>query len=307
MAYRFLLQVPEAVAEEAQVAVEEVGDAEVVVDRASYAEGFDVPGRDITVAAHSLRVIDSIYNWYDAFEEPRPDCRIVLYSGERVHLEESNRDRMVAAIRRDQPWVERTIPKIGDHVREGFDPAAAARNLGVPVAGVATGNAMSTEVGNALRAEGVAEVERARRVTIPALNYVAIQVADTHKAEEFYREFFDMDVVARTRNTADGVVPCPMDYDWATAIKTEETADDVYLRNGALALGLHRVGLGARIDRSVVDRISLRVDSQTFHALKGWVMMRSFEQMGSTGASFRFRDPYGVPWEILMAGALPFA
>ena len=30
---------------------------------------------------------------------------------------------MVAAIRRDQPWVERTIPKIGEHEVSSFSAA----------------------------------------------------------------------------------------------------------------------------------------------------------------------------------------
>src|SRR5918998_1549091 len=118
MAYRFLLEVPASLAAEANTAVAEAADAQVVLVRNSHGLGFDDPSADLTVAAHSLRVVDTLYDWFDALGASRPDIRIVLHGGDRLSLEANDRGGMIAAIRRDQPWVERTIPKIGEHEEE---------------------------------------------------------------------------------------------------------------------------------------------------------------------------------------------
>src|SRR5215203_1522194 len=115
MAYRFLLEVPESLAEAASIAVDSAGDTQVLVIRPSHGLGVDDPYLDMTVAAHSLRVVDLLFDWYETIGAPRPNVRIVLHGGERYPMEAVDRARMVALIRRDQPWVERTIPHIGDH------------------------------------------------------------------------------------------------------------------------------------------------------------------------------------------------
>ena len=120
MAYRFLLEVPGTLVEDASIAVERTGDAQVVVVRTSHGLGYDDSMVDLTVAAHSLRVIDSLYGWFDSLGASRPDIRLVLHGGDRLSLEATDRGGMVAAIRRDQPWVERSLPRIGDHVIEDF-------------------------------------------------------------------------------------------------------------------------------------------------------------------------------------------
>src|SRR5687768_1760619 len=124
MAYRFLLEVPERLAPAAQITVDGAGDAQVVVARNSHGLGFDDAYMDLTIAAHSLRVVDALYDWFDTLGASRPDVRLVLHGGDRLALEAHDRGAMVAAIRRDQPWVERSLPKIGEHEAEGFDTEA---------------------------------------------------------------------------------------------------------------------------------------------------------------------------------------
>ena len=40
------------------------------------------PYMDLTVAAHSLRVIDAVYEWFDTLGASRPDIRLVLHGGD---------------------------------------------------------------------------------------------------------------------------------------------------------------------------------------------------------------------------------
>ncbi len=122
MAYRFVLEVPSNLADVANVAVATAGDAQVLVNRAAHGLGFGVPYQNLTVAAHSLRVISTLYGWAGEIGATRPESRvqigIVLHSGKRIGLHDVDAPALVAAIRRDQPWVETSAPKIGEHERD---------------------------------------------------------------------------------------------------------------------------------------------------------------------------------------------
>ena len=312
MAYRFLLEVPEALAADANVAVAEAGDAQVVLVRSAHGLGFDDPYADLTVAAHSLRVIDTLYGWFDALGASRPDVRIVLHGGDRIALEARDRGAMVAAIRRDQPWVERTLPKIGDHERDAFDPGfteganlreGRGADTSIDAAG---GNAPAS--GAALDASWIAPgavAERSgRRVALQTLNHIAARVADLAKAERFYTDFFDMELLGRARRGPGGrFAAVDGDYRWDGALAEGTEADVVFLRNGPVALALYRVGRGARLDRSAaMDHLSVGVDASTFATLRGEILMRSFETLATSTTGITFRDPFGLVWEVTIQG-----
>lgn len=291
MAYRFLLEVPEDLAAEANVAVSAAGDAQVLVVRNSHGLGFEDPYVDLTVAAHTLRVIDTLYDWFDDLGASRPDIRIVLHSGERLALEEYDRGTLVAAIRRDQPWVERSIPKIGEHEVEEMGAAAPAE---APSTATATAPA------------GVAVSEEQPRVAIRELNHLALRVTDLQKAERFYQEFFGMELLGRARRSGDGYEVLNGSYSWEEAIRTGQEADVTFLRNGPLTLALQRLGRGARLERALLDHISIRVDATTFTRLRGEILMRSFEVLASADTALLFRDPFGISWEITLQGNQAF-
>ncbi|MDP9359016.1 MAG: VOC family protein [Chloroflexota bacterium] len=320
MAYRFLLEVPEALAGEANVAVEEAGDAQVILVRNSHGLGYDDPYVDLTVAAHSLRVIDTLYNWFDSLGASRPDLRIVLHGGDRLTLEAQDRGAMVAAIRRDQPWVERTLPKIGDHEEDRFTPGfTAGANLREGRAGAqidaAGGNAPQTTAtlggsGTGVAddpswvAPGAAAEPEGRRVALGALNHVAIRVLDMGKAERFYTEFFGMSLVGRARRgPRGGFQPVEDGYTWDRAVASGTEADVTYLRGGQVGLALHRAGRGARLEMiSVLVHISVGVDATTFTTLRGEILMRSLETLATGETTMTFRDPFGLAWEISVQG-----
>lgn len=305
MAYRFLLEVPETLAEAAQVAVDQAGDAQVLVTRASHGLGVDDRYLDLTVAAHTLRVIDTLYDWFDSLGASRPDIRIVLHGGERHLLEAVDRGRMVAMIRRDQPWVERSIPKIGEH------------ETTVEPAGYSTGPGVASEALSIDGLAGNAPVAVAERLAVSApetgpglrlttINYVKIQVNDLPKAEAFYQEFFGMTLLGRVRRAANGtMVPLPRDFSWQRAVETGELADVTFLNNGALTLAAERLSLAVRIGDGAIGMISLGVDAATFAAMKGQALMRPLTVLRSGVASFEVRDPYNVSWEIAVVGSAP--
>jgi catechol 2,3-dioxygenase-like lactoylglutathione lyase family enzyme len=293
MAYRFLLEVPENLAAEANIAVSEAGDAQVVVVRNSHALDFDQAYVDLTIAAHSLRVVNTLYTWFDDLGASRPDLRIVLHSGEELELEKTERGQMVAAIRRDQPWVERTIPMIGEHEPESILPEDEAA---APAPRAAT--AVATEPTWGVVAP---VVESAGAFQIRALNHVGVRVTDLERAENFYRDFLSMDVVARARLNPDGTaVALGPDYSWTVANADGHGATISFLRNGPLVLSIQQLGRGARIERGVLDHISIRVDAAAFTNLKGQILMRSMETLVSEETRVIFRDPFFVTWELTL-------
>lgn len=296
MAYRFLLEVPETLAAEANIAVSEAGDAQVVVVRTSHGRNLDDSYVDLTIAAHSLRVIQTLYAWYNAFGSARPDIRVVLHGGDRVRLSDHDQRSLVAAIRRDQPWVERTIPKIGEHEVESVAPTNEEAEL------TATSTASTATLERSWSTlAAVEEPAGGRKVAIRELNHIAIRVADLQRAERFYVDFMGMDVVARgRRNEIGGFDALDTTYAWDEAIRTGEEADVAFLRNGPLVLALHRQGRGARLERGLLDHISIRVDAVTFTAVKGQVLMRSMEVIASEETAFAFRDPIGITWELTL-------
>lgn len=320
MAYRFLLEVPEALAGEANVAVEEAGDAQVILVRNSHGLGYDDPYVDLTVAAHSLRVIDTLYNWFDSIGASRPDLRIVLHGGDRLTLEAQDRGAMVAAIRRDQPWVERTLPKIGDHEEDRFTPGftagadlregragtqidGAGGNAPRGVGGIG-GSGIGSEDNPSWVAPGATPAPEGRRVALEGLNHIALRVMDMGKAEQFYTEFFGMHLLGRARRgPGGGFQPVEDGYTWDQAAVTGTEADVTFLRGGQMTLALHRAGRGARLERSsLLDHISVGVNAMTFTTLRGEILMRSLETLATSDTAITFRDPFGLAWEIAVQG-----
>ena len=312
MAYRFLLEVPVPLAAEASVAVDRTGDAQVLLVRDSHGLGFDDPYVDLTIAAHTLRVIDSLYDWFDALGASRPDIRIVLHGGERLPLEAHDRGAMVAAIRRDQPWVERSIPKVGEHVDESttaFTEGAGLRGRQDVAIDAAGGNAPAAgaEMDRSWVAPGaVAVPEMGRTVHFRGLNHIAVQIADLPKAERFYADFFGMAVLGRARRGERGAFEgVDGDYRWDEAMRNGTPADVTFVGNGPVTLALHRAGRGARLEPGIVDHLSVAVDATTFATLKGEALLRPLTVLASADTSFTFRDPFGLVWELTVHGSVP--
>ncbi len=297
MAYRFMLETPLAYSSEAEIAITQAPDTQIVTNRTSYADGYDRPRTALTVSAPDLLVVGALYNWFNTLD-PTPSIRFVFYSGRRVELADYDEGSLIAAIRRDQPWVDRTIPKIGDHIAQPWIGPEASRGAAIVNAAIAGDRETFME-------ESIVIVEEPR-VVIESVNYMAINVTELDKAERFYAELFGLEVVARTKSDDMGAYRLlSPDYNAIDAVMTNDIADDSFLRNGALLIALHRVGRGARIERTLIDRVSIRVDAGTFSRLRGQILMRNYENLGGGQTYFAFRDPYGVPWEVTMAGALP--
>ena len=295
VAYRFLLEVPESLVENAKLVVGSANDAEVVLVRNSHGQGFDDPYADLTVAAHSLRVVDSVYDWYSS-TQPSPSLHLVLHSGQRLNLADFDRRAMTTAIRRDQPWVERTIPRIGEHSRDVLP--------GAPDQSDYKAAQIVPKVGARGAGEPIVTATKRLRFLSPA--HRAIQVTELDRAERYYIDFLGLHLLGREREDDNGNLnPVERDYHAARALAQGTEADLSYLANGPVEIRLERVGRGARLARDGGQPIAIAVDRTTFLQLKGDALMRGMEIVLDQPESFAVRDIYGLVWQFQESADVP--
>jgi len=302
MAYRFLLEVPESLAADANVAVAMAGDAQVLVERNSHGLGFDDPYMDLTVAAHSLGVIGTLYDWAQDIGVQRPEnrnsIRIVLLNGGRISLHDVERAAVVAAVRRDQPWVERSVPRIGEHERNDVTQALLERGKD-PLLPEADRSLATATAAPATTIRAMELIETDEELTSRGITYAVIPVLRLEPAERFYSEVFGLQVQQRLRRSGDGWEALDAGYHHGAAEDDDTEADLVFLHNGPLNIALQRAGRAARLDYSrISNEIGLAVDAATGARIKAIVLMRGFTLLTSTASAFTFRDPFGVVWDV---------
>ncbi len=145
-----------------------------------------------------------------------------------------------------------------------------------------------------------------RGLQAQAINYVLVQVNDLRKAERFYQDFFAMHLLGRLRRGSESTLtPLPADYSWEQAMQTGELADVTFFSSGPLTLAVQNVGMGVLLGKGPMELVSVGVDARTFTRLKGEVLMYPLSILRSGVASFVFRDPLGVNWEIAVSGSVP--
>jgi hypothetical protein len=296
VAYRFLLEVPESLVEEAKIVVASPGDAEVLVVRNSHGLGFEDPRSDLTIAAHTLRVIGAIYEWADSGAVARSDLGLVLHSGQRHSLGDLNPGAMVAAIRRDQPWVEHTIPKIGEHSRDVL-PSDPNQSDFKPRQSVGSSGTQPSRTPLVAAPRPVNYLTPAR---------VSVRVTELDRAERYYMDFLGVHLLGRERLDGRGNLEAVNpDYSHARALASGTEATFSYLASGPLELRLERVGRGARLPQEGYEPVSVSVDRPGFLRLKGDALMRGMEIVRDEQDSVAVRDIYGLVWQFQATADVP--
>jgi catechol 2,3-dioxygenase-like lactoylglutathione lyase family enzyme len=297
VAYRFLLEVPESLVDEANIVVGSVGDAQVVVVRNSHGLGFDDPYQDLTIAAHSLLVINAIYGWLESLGQSRPVMSLVLHSGQRLDLADYDRGRMIAAIRYDQPWVERTLPKIGEHYREILPPGDT-RIEGIAPQPITHLAAVVEETHPIIAAT--------KQLTYLSPVHVLVKVPDLDRAERFYVDFVGVHLLGRERLDVAGELQLvERDYHGPRALTLGTEADFSYLANEPLRITLQRVGRGARLPQDNPEVTAVRVDHDSFVRLRGDALMRGSVILQDSPEAFAVRDIYGLIWQFVDTADVP--
>lgn len=318
MAYRFLLEVPESLVEDANVVISHAGDAQVLITHSSHGTGFDDTSQDLSIAAHSLRVIQAIYKWKADIDRNSPlsrhRIRIAMHSGERLTVGETTYEQMVSAIRRDQPWVEHTIPKIGEH-KTTFSRATQDQVLSTPLPresqvavsedetleSVATLTEPETHLPD-VNILATDDIHSHDAITVASTPFVRLGVHDLSKPERVYGEIFGAELIGRANHPQgrpwEFLEP---EYDVEQEAQFGTEPDFAFLRNGPLAIALERLGRGYPLDHftKIPEPIHLLMDMASFNRVKAMVLMRSYNVRDSRPDAFTFRDPFGYTWSIV--------
>ena len=286
MAYRFVLEVPESLADEVNTAIATVGDAQVHLIRNSHGLGFDDPYVDLSVAAHSFAVVERVYEWLAMYGKPYPEVRLVMHDGRRVSLPKANVSLVVAAIRRDQPWVDHTMPMIGVHEPKPWMKPGDEVDLIDP--------------GPHLDLHDPASLAD-RVASVPG-----VPVHNPAPAEQFYDEVLDLHVAGRAIKQEDGSLRAIEGrYDPRTARLEGGEADVVFLENGPLRLNLLRSPRGLPLPYGT-DPLELSTEATPDHiaTVRGRILMYGYNMLESEPGSLRFVDPFNVVWTLSPTAAV---
>lgn len=305
MAYRFLLEVPEALYAQANVVISHTPDAGINDTHIGIGGDFDNPGITVTVSAHSLDIAWRLKDWYADVQTNIPDAGPVNYlltNGTRLPVSDTDPYDVVAAIRRDQPWVDRSIPKIGEHTTrvgpaEALTPARATAET--KTGGAAVVNA--ARVGN-ITILATDEPTDHPSITIDGATMLHLPMIDLFRAEQAYAEVFGAQLVDRADRDGHG------GYTWHNVqpgiesdVRTVPEADYAFLQNGPLTLALERMGRAYPLDvhANVPAPVKLLVPDDSLESIKAEALVRNWTVIDdSTTGIFVFRDPFGYTWEI---------
>lgn len=307
MAYRFLLEVPRSLYEQANVVISHAPGAGINDTHNGIAGDFDNNGITVTVSAHSLEIVSRLRDWYDDVQANIPNAEVVNYyftDGTRVPVGEADPSDIVAAIRRDQPWVDRSIPRIGEHqTRTGPATALKPAMASVETLTNRTGAALinAPRVGN-ITIIATDEPTDHPTITIDGATMLQLPMIDLFRAEQAYAEVFGAQLVDRADRDGHG------GYIWHNAqpgqqsdVRTVPEADFAFLQNGPLTLALERLGRAVPLDvhANVPSPVKLLVSDDSLETIKAEALVRNWTVMDDTTPGiFVFRDPFGFTWEI---------
>lgn len=305
MAYRFLLEVPEDLYSQANVVISHAPNAGINDTHDGIHGDFDNPGITLTLSAHTLDIVWRLKDWYADVQENIPGAGPVNYlftDGIRVSVADTEPEDVVAAIRRDQPWVDRSIPKIGEHITH-----TAPEGVLKPASGSVATRASGTAVVNAPRVGNVTilatdEPTDHPTVTIEGATMLHLPMIELFRAEQAYAEVFGAELVDRADRDGEG------GYIWHNAqpgqqgdVRSVPEADYAFLQNGPLTLALERLGRAAplSVHSNVPAPIKLLVPDENLETIKAEALVRNWTVMDdATDGIFIFRDPFGFTWEI---------
>lgn len=285
MAYRFVLTVPEAVHEDAKEAIDSAPGADVLIARRSRVVDPEHPVGEITVVAHTLDVIDTLYAW--AVEmDVLPDVQLDAHKGAQLTLSAYDPRSLRRIIQSDQYWFENTVARIS-HV-DDVSMEGGVRVSEVPYGGRA--------------ASSVAVVPAPNTVTLGPIDHIALKVRDIARAERFYQSFFGMNVMYRAYREDERWLFLEDSFDWEESIRTGVKPEIVRLENVPVALVLINVGMGFTLHENRVGYVSVSVPQATLNDLRGQALFSSFTAQEDTPHSFRFVDPFGLVWQLVAGG-----
>lgn len=305
MSYRFLLEVPDALFAQANVVISHAPGAGIVDHHDGIGGDFDNPGKTLTLSAHNLEVAWRLKEWCEDVQANMPGSGPVNYlltNGTRIAVIDADPSDVVAAIRRDQPWVERSIPKIGDHATR-VGPAAALTHASATSEARGIGSIVvnAPHIGD-VTILATDDPSAHPNMTIDGVTMIHLGAIDLFRAEAAYAEVLGTSLVDRAdRDGKGGYIWHDVEHAGHSDVRTSPEADFAFLQNGPLVIGLERKGRAYPLDvhANVPDPVRLLVSDDSYESIKAEALVRNWTVIDdSTVGVFVFRDPYGYTWAV---------
>jgi catechol 2,3-dioxygenase-like lactoylglutathione lyase family enzyme len=132
-----------------------------------------------------------------------------------------------------------------------------------------------------------------------SLRHIALFVPDLRTAEHYYQSIFDMELIGREAELADGLwYTLPFDKGWDEADAAGIKLDMLALRKDEFALAMFKgdapagqvnvIGLRMPIEEIARVRVRLPEDTQILEDKPDYL---------------EFRDPYLITWQIMFPGS----
>lgn len=283
MTYRFVLDVPEELHESAKAAVGTARDAMVLIEHRSTPVNSDEQRIELSVTAHSLDVIDTVYRWLAETGPAAETVYLDAYKGGRFPLIEHDPKGLRRLIQGNQYWYENTMPNV--HYLDAGMMEGGAKVADVPYGGRS--------------ASGTAIAPAETQVQLGPVDHIAVRVKDIYRAEVFYQDFFGMNVIYRARRDDDRWEHLPTDFDWVERHRTGVEPDIIRMENGEVSLVVINAGAASVMHENRVAYISVCAPIETLNALRGRALFAAYTVQEDSPRAFRFIDPFGVSWQIV--------
>jgi hypothetical protein len=127
-----------------------------------------------------------------------------------------------------------------------------------------------------------------------------LDVARIDRAEQFYHELFEMDIVCRAWRQDDGTWEASSEpVDWPTVLMNGYYPELVVLQRPGWMLILHGMGRGQVLKSPKIGDAFVPVSLETLRKLRAKILIKSYTVVQDEPESFAFRDPYAVVWTLV--------
>ena len=127
-----------------------------------------------------------------------------------------------------------------------------------------------------------------------------LDVASISKAERFYHELFEMDVVCRAWRLDDGSWDATTEaIDWDAHLIDGYYPELVVLERPGWRMVLHGMGRGAVLPVPKLGDMEVPVSPETLRQLRAKILIKAYTVVQDEPDSFAFRDPYAIVWTLV--------
>lgn len=127
-----------------------------------------------------------------------------------------------------------------------------------------------------------------------------IDVARIDRAESFYHDLFEMDVVCRAWRHDDGSWELTTEnLEWAPLLINGYYPELVVLQRPGWTIVLHGMGRGQVLKSPKIGDAVVPVSPATLRKLRAKILIKAYTVVQDEPESFAFRDPYAVVWTLV--------